>query len=395
MLLIVGTSIGGGMLALPVSNAEVGFLASTLWLIAVWAVMTFCAFLMLEVNLWFPPRNNIITMARATLGWIGEGVAWVSYLLLLYALLTAYISGGSALVHELTSWGVIALPLWADALLFVVLFGYIVYRGIQPVDYVNRALMVTKLGSLLLLMVIVFPFVKVDYLFADGMHWSAAVITVMVTSFGFANVIPTLRTYFDGDIKKLRFAILIGSLIPLMCYIGWNFAILGAVPKGGANGLASMIKNGGSATNLVESLRFFLQQPSITGLAHVFTVICVLTAFLGMALCLVDFLADGLRIDKTSKKGWRVYALTFLPPLAIVLWQPSIFLKAFRYAGLCGVTLVVLLPTFMAFSGRYIKRISREIPHYQVMGGKFMLILMAVIGLAVLMQGMVDIMHLA
>jgi len=71
ILLIVGTSIGGGMLALPIVSAESGFIGSTLVLLACWALMAFCALLILEVNLWLPPRNNLISMASATLGKTG------------------------------------------------------------------------------------------------------------------------------------------------------------------------------------------------------------------------------------------------------------------------------------------------------------------------------------
>ena len=41
ILLIVGTSIGAGMLALPVANAATGFPVSGLFLFFCWSVMTF------------------------------------------------------------------------------------------------------------------------------------------------------------------------------------------------------------------------------------------------------------------------------------------------------------------------------------------------------------------
>ncbi len=138
VLLIVGTSIGAGMLALPITTAGSGFISSTLLLIVCWALMAFSAFLLLEVTLWFPPRTNMISMARATLGKAGELVAWVSYILLLYALLAAYISSGSAIFDTLASVLHLRFSPAINAILFVLVFGYIVYRGIKPVDYVNR-----------------------------------------------------------------------------------------------------------------------------------------------------------------------------------------------------------------------------------------------------------------
>ena len=81
ILLIVGTSIGGGMLALPLSAAPGGFVSSSLLLFGCWLVMTFSAFLILEVNLRFPAGSNFISMAQGTLGKAGAWFAWLIYLL--------------------------------------------------------------------------------------------------------------------------------------------------------------------------------------------------------------------------------------------------------------------------------------------------------------------------
>ena len=61
VLLIVGTTIGAGMLALPVATAQLGFWTSVGMLIGCWGIMTLCAFLFLEVNLWLPPNTNLIS----------------------------------------------------------------------------------------------------------------------------------------------------------------------------------------------------------------------------------------------------------------------------------------------------------------------------------------------
>ena len=68
ILLIVGTSIGGGMLALPVANAATGFWQSSLFLLICWSLMTFGAFFILEANLYLPPGKHMVSMSAATLG---------------------------------------------------------------------------------------------------------------------------------------------------------------------------------------------------------------------------------------------------------------------------------------------------------------------------------------
>ena len=78
----------------------------------------------------------------------------------------------------------------------------------------------------------------------------------------------------------------------------------------------------------------------------------MVTAFLGVSLGLFDFLADGLKLKKAGPQGKYTLALTFLPPLIIVLFQPGIYLQALSYAGVCCVVLLLLLPAAMAWRGR-------------------------------------------
>ena len=73
ILLVAGTSIGAGMLALPVVTGFAGFWPSFGLLLAYWGLMTYTALLILEVNLWTKkPNSNLITMAEMTLGAPGK-----------------------------------------------------------------------------------------------------------------------------------------------------------------------------------------------------------------------------------------------------------------------------------------------------------------------------------
>jgi tyrosine-specific transport protein len=392
ILLIVGTSIGAGMLALPVTTASGGFLGALALLILCWLIMTFGAFLILEVNLWLAPNSNLVSMAKKTLGRPGEIVAWVTYLLLLYSLLAAYISGGADIFNGLLSHYVnykIA-PRW-DAVLFLLIFGFIVYHGIKPIDYVNRVLMTIKLVTLAFLILLIFPHVHTHNLVSFDLPKLIPAVTVTVVSFGFATIIPSLRGYFGDDIKKLRRAILIGSLIPLICYILWVGAILAEIPLQGNHGMLAILKSPQPTTSLVQSLNLYLQNSWVTTAAHLFTSICVATSFLGVSLCLWDFLADGLRIPKTSSGKLINAVATFLPPLIIVLFYPSAFIICLSYGGIFCVILLVMLPAFMAWRGRYKYLIAGK---YQVSGGKSALALATCAAVLIVVQDLMLSWHL-
>ena len=352
ILLIVGTSIGGGMLALPVSTAAAGITNSIVFLIFCWLVMTVGALLLLEVNLRLPPGSNMVSMAKATLGLPGQIIAWITYLFLLYTLLAAYISGGSDVFNGLLHKAHVDLPNWITSLLFTSLFSFIIYSGIRAVDYVNRGLMFGKLGIYLILVVIISPHINIPTLSGGSLKAITGSLMILVTSFGFASIVPSLREYFDDDIRTLRKVIVLGSLIPLVCYILWEAVIMGVVQRDGSDGLLALLDSDHATSGLTDALSGAVHSKWITGFFGFFTSICMITAFLGVSLGLFDFLADGLKLKKSGQQGISILALTFLPPLAVVLTNPGIYLQALSYAGVCCVILLLLLPTVMAWRGR-------------------------------------------
>lgn len=370
ILLIVGTAIGGGMLALPIAAAELGFLDSSLLLLGSWLIMTFSAFLILEVNLWLPPGSNLVTMAKATLGRSGQFVTWVIYLLLFYSLLAAYMAGGGDFLNGLANKFGLHTPQWLASLIFALVLSLIVYQGIYLVDYVNRGLMFSKLGIYILLVGLILVFVSPAFLAGGQLKYITTSFTVMLTSFGFANIVPSLRSYFHDDVKKLHKAILIGSLIPLVCYILWDMAIMGVIPRSGNQGLIAMFTSGHSTTELVNQISSTMNLELVTVFARIFTSICLATSFLGVSLALFDFIADSFKIPKKGKGNLIIYAITFLPPLVIVLLDPKIFIKALSYAGIYCMILLVLIPALMTWQGRYRKKLQGS---YRVTGGKLLL----------------------
>lgn len=385
ILLIIGTSIGGGLLALPMATAGAGFVNSIGLFIAAWLVMTFGAFFILEVNLWLPEHTNMVSMAKATLGGGGRIFTWFIYLLLLYALLSAYIAGGSDLVSQLFRVIHLNIPQWLGGIIFVGLFGAIVHCGIRTVDRTNRVLMTIKMLAYLLLVLLVAPHVDLPKLNVGQAGLLGGAVMVVVTSFGYATIIPSLRTYFNSNVKTLRMAIGIGSAIPLVCYLLWDFAVQGSV---GRDELMQMAHSAHAVSDLTTALSASGSH-LIASTAHLFTVICVTTSFLGVALCLWDFLADGLQINKEVSWGrWQVTAATLLPPLLIVIFKPGIFVKALAYAGVVCVVLLMLLPGLMTWSGRYIKKSASG---YQVWGGRGLLAVEIILSAVLAIYGLIEV----
>lgn len=341
--------------------------------------MTLGALFILEVNLYLPPGKNMVSMAAATLGKPGLLVAWLSYLFLLYTLLSAYISGGADVLGGLLQQFNLHANEWQLTTLFTLVFGLVVYGGIRQVDLLNRALMFAKLGVYFLLALLITPYIQFDHFQNGHIRYVAGSIMILITSFGFAIIVPNLRDYFNNDIQTLRKVVLIGSFIPLLCYLAWDAVIIGSLPSEGNPSLMSLMHDQHTTSSLAAMLSKTVNNNIISSLFNFFTSICMLTAFLGVSLCLISFLGDGLKMSIQGKQGLGLFLLTFLPPLLIVIYYPGAYIHALSYAGFFCVILLLLLPALMSYFGR-----KRFTPSYIVPGGKFCQLLVIYCSIALL-----------
>ncbi len=341
-LIVTGTAIGAGMLAMPIVTSQLGFLLSTLLLIACWAVMNFTAFLILHVNMAFKEHSNLSTMAIQTIGRAGHAITWVSCLMLLYALTAAYMTGGASLLDQsLLYFFQVKLPSWMNALFFTIVLGMFVYFGTRSVDYANRVFISLKVGSFLLMLIFLLPHIEIWTLPLGSQSrfgWVFA-LPVLLTSFGYQNVIPNLRDYLHSDIKKLRRVILIGGSIPLVVYFLWEAIIFGTLPEADPTvHLSEMIT--------ILSTKF--HRPLLSLVVNLFTDASITTSFLGVSMSLFHFIRDGFHLNQNrfGEKGFAIL-ITFLPPLMFAWFYPQGFILALNYASIFVVILLILIPVWM------------------------------------------------
>lgn len=369
ILLVAGTSIGAGMLALPVVTAEGGFFPALFIYLLCWGFMTCTGLLMLEIALELPDGANLISMAGGYLGRAGKAASWVLYLFLFYCLSIAYLSGGGGLLR---GWfGEENLPGWGGILLFLVLLAPVVYAGAKWVDRLNSVFMIGLVLTFFAFVAFGFSSVQLPLLERSEWRSSLSALPVVFTSFSYQGIIPTLTSYMRRDAKKLRIAIIGGTSIAFFIYLLWEFLILGTIPVEGEWGLKSAKELGLTA---VAPLKAHLHEPVLVWIGQAFAVFAIATSFLGVTIGLLDFLADGLKHSKKGILRLRLAALTFGPPALIALFYPALFLEALSMAGGIGCALLLgLFPILMSYTARYSeKRPLMKEP--QIRGGKPFLI---------------------
>lgn len=380
-LLIAGTTIGVGMLALPIATGPGGFLPSILIYLVCWAFMLCTGLLLLEVCTWMPEDANLITMAGRLLGRPGKIACWFIYLFLFETVMIAHIAGGGGITSEIFSGELAKIP---AMVFYVILFSPVVYMGTKMVDRLNLFMFSGVIISYLLFIAVSVNHVDLSKL--TTVNWGKAwlAIPILFTSFTYQVIIPTLVAYMKRDFKKVRKTIIFGTSIPLTVYLVWQILILGIIPIEGPNGLIEAKMQG---LNAVSPLKHFVQSHWVVGIGKAFGFFAMTASYIALALAFVDFLADGLKVEKKGYRKVVLCLMVFTPPLLISIIRPDIFLEALGYAG--GISCAILFgiyPPLMVWIGRYQKghRGGKQILGGKIFLGFLILLIILELGLEIL-----------
>ena len=375
-LLVAGTMIGAGMLAMPLTSAGIGFGFTLVLLLGLWALLTFSALLFVELYQTADSDAGIGTLAELYFGKVGRIIATAVLIIFLYALIAAYISGGGSLLKDLLpeSFGD-----KVSILLFTVIFGSFIVIGTHSVDKINRVLFFVMLAAFAVVLSLMLPEIKFDNLMATPID-NALIISaspVFFTAFGFHGSIPSLNKYLDGNVKALRISILAGSAITLCAYILWQMSTHGLLTQ---NEFLQILKEDATLNGLVKATLAITGSNMIAGAVKLFSTLALVTSFLGVGLGLLECIEDLLKRSFNISAGRISLGLmTFIPPLVFALFYPEGFILALGYAGQMFAFYAVVLPVSLVWKAR---RAHSNLP-YKVWGGNLTLIIVLVLGVII------------
>ncbi|PRJ57829.1 aromatic amino acid transporter [Haemophilus influenzae] len=375
-LLVAGTMIGAGMLAMPLTSAGIGFGFTLVLLLGLWALLTFSALLFVELYQTAESDAGIGTLAEQYFGKAGRIIATAVLIIFLYALIAAYVSGGGSLLKDLLpeSFGD-----KVSILLFTVIFSSFIIIGTHSVDKINRVLFFVMLAVFVIVLILMLPEIKFDNLMATPID-NALIISaspVFFTAFGFHGSIPSLNKYLDGNVKALRFSILVGSAITLCAYILWQLSTHGLLTQ---NEFLQILKEDATLNGLVKATFAITGSNVIASAVKLFSTLALITSFLGVGLGLLECIEDLLKRSFNVTAGRiSLGLLTFIPPLVFALFYPEGFILALGYAGQMFAFYAVVLPVSLVWKAR---RTHTNLP-YKVWGGNLTLIIVLVLGITI------------
>ncbi|XP_011040994.1 PREDICTED: uncharacterized protein LOC105137094 isoform X3 [Populus euphratica] len=364
--LIIGTSIGSGILALPQKASTAGVIPSSICMIVCWGFLLIEALLLVEINVGLRRKQgknedeseldviSIRTMAQETLGDWGGTLATITYVFLAYTSMIAYTSKSGEILFHLVN-----LPESVSSCLFTTIFTVLVsVGGTQATDQVNQWLTASMIGLLLAIEVIAVAFGGWSGLEGSG-DWGKvpATIPVMIFALVYHDLAPVLCAYLGGDLKRLRTSVLLGSSVPLLALLVWDAIALGLSAQ---------------ADQVVDPVLLMSERWSgVSYMVEAFSLLAVATSLIGTLLGFLEFFKEQLKNLSRDSKATRTLqepiglgewwernkisftakAMAVAPTLVVSTIVPDAFSAATDIAGgYCMTILYGVLPPAMAWA---------------------------------------------
>lgn len=347
VFLITGNLVGAGTLGLPTKTGLAGFVPAVTGLFVMGAAMFFTAMVLTrEVTRKGDAIFNYPSFYHKHLGLVGKWVAILANLLILYGLLTVYLSGAATIISNLLH------PKISNAMITVIFFlvmTAINLTGMSLVEKYNSLLVILMLGVFLAMFRMAEVHVEPKhFVFADW-KFLPATIPIILTTYNFHTIIPIVCETLDWKERLVRKVILSAMIIGFLLSILWIQVGIGVLPLGGAdNSIATAFNNNLPATvPLAETIK----APIFITFAMLFALFAIATSYLANGSGLMAFVEDlsinHLKICNRSNKV-LVGILSFGPPFIVALVYPNLFMSALDLVGGFGVVILFgLMPSII------------------------------------------------
>ena len=354
-MIVAGTAIGAGMLALPTISAGMWVFWSIALMLVSWGMTYLSSRAILEVNLHYEVGDNFNSLVKNTLGPVWNVINGFSFAFVFYIVLYAYVSGGSSTVNYYLSTLGMPSNTMLSGLIFSLFLITVVFVGAVAVDKVASIMMVGLIVAFITSMsgmtVSISPLNLFDQSGDNKSVFVWMALSTYMLSFTYHNCVPSLVKYFGKENPNRTVkCFLYGSLISVVIYLLWILLVQGNVSR---DTFRSVIAEGGNVDVLLKYTGAGTASSFIKKALDMFAFFALTTSFLGVGLGLYDFIADLLKIDDSKFSGKiKITLLTFTLPVIGGLFFPNGFISAIGWAGLFSTVWVLIIPGLMLLTIR-------------------------------------------
>jgi tyrosine-specific transport protein len=349
LFVVAGTTIGAGMLALPMSVASLGILGGSFLLSALWGVMYFSALVALDLNIHAKIGSSIAKLSNEYLGKSAGLIGAATLVLMLNALLVAYTSGASSLIKTISdTYTSISISQPMTMAIFTIVMAAIVCIDMKILDTGNRIFFAIMMFVFLAMMVALFGKIQISKpmlgIQESGTSPWLIAVPLFFTSFGFHGSIPSLVNYCENRSNIIKNAFFWGSFAPLLIYVVWIIGGLSIVYTHDHSVFTKLVNNEADLGVFILSLSNAIDTPWLQSFSWIFSLLAIITSFLGVAIGLFDYYRE--QLTQVKEKHQRIVSciLALGIPLLVTLLAKETFMHVLGFAGIFLSILAVVLP---------------------------------------------------
>jgi tyrosine-specific transport protein len=359
VFVVAGCSMGAGCLALPMLAAGPDFIFSSIFIILIAILSYFIASVSLEVFLYYKYDVNTSTVIVDNFGKPGWVISGVINLVIMYSLLSVYMSGSVDLLSKLV-FPLMHLNISSPQalLIFLLIILPLFFRGADVVVKSNKIVFFIKLICFIIVLLMGLSFTSsriTEFSFAH-IRYVPKALPIFFVSLWFHFLIPIIARINNYDRRECHKVFIVGLAIPALLYICWILVMLSLVPRSGdGHTFFSILKNNDSVGTMISYAAYNNQR--LPGAMKVglnfFSNIAMITSFLTVGLSNYDYIRDAFKIKQTKMGTVLNVFLTMIPPALLALLWPNAFVGLLQQ-----IAIMVMLVNIMVLSCAYKMRDS-------------------------------------
>lgn len=338
-MMIVGSTIGSGVLGLAYASRKAGWPILVVWLIVAALISAVSMLYVAETSLRTKAPLQLSGLAEKYIGKVGAWMLFFSVGATSFCSLIAYTNGCGKILAEL-----LHVSFYTGSLLFIVPATVVIWFGLKATGVAEKFISGGMIAMLLVLAGASFLSARVPVEDIFYAHWTYAMPIFNITVFCYAvqYMVPEVARGFTHQPDKLVPSILTGFLI--------SFIILALVP------LSVFLMLPLEEISEVASLSWgrALQHPIFYLLVNVFAFCAMLTSFWVIAESFLTNMVDRFKLKDETQVSTRLLMILgiVVPPFLLAFFGAVSFVNAIFFAGTFGGITMSILPVFMLNQAR-------------------------------------------
>jgi amino acid permease len=337
--IIVGSSIGAGILSLAYGTKTAGFPVLVFWVILTCIFTTISMLYVAETTLRTKKPFQLSGLAETYIGKVGSWIMFIAVFGNSLGALIAYTTGSGRVISEILN-----IPPIIGSTLFFIPAVVVVWFGLKAVGAAEKVITACMVIMVLILILatVIGPGLKGEYLTYMNISVSIPIFTLVIFTFIGQYAVPELtRGFVNGDIKRLPRAIITGNTIVAILLILVPMSALGL---NGPEKVTEIVTV--AWAEALGQWAFFT--------ANIFTLFAFLTSFWAIGQSLLTNIVDKLRFPSEWDVKFRLIALSIvaIPPFVIAYTGLIGFVDVLSLTGAFSGVIMGILPVMMLNSAR-------------------------------------------